>query len=377
MSAIGKAPRMTVHNAESAVLETPVELLREHLLTPKELMFVRNNQVLPGALTLAPYPSDSWNLELSGLVIPTRTVSLSEFIRLEQTLTVAVLQCAGNGRAFYARSAMTSGTQWRRGGMAQVSWEGVRLRDLLDSLDLRVSANARFLTAEGHDPAATPADDDYEQSVPLEDVLDTALLATNMNGEPIPAIHGGPLRLVIPGYYGSMNVKWLSRLRFEEDRSSSRHHAQRYRTFRDRIEPGTAPEVTEETTNSTWRQKIKSVIWEPAEEERRFPGPFKVSGVAWNDGRTEIVAAEISTDCGNTWCRVNLEAPLSPYGWHPWHATLWYEGNGQLRPGGTVEDLRVRAFDAYGRSQPDDGSVHWNPSGYEWYGVDRVKVDLH
>lgn len=222
---------MIVHNAESAVLETPVELLRQHLLTPKELMFVRNNQVLPGALTLNPNPSDSWNLELSGLVMPARTVSLSELIRLEQTLTVAVLQCAGNGRAFYARSAMASGTQWRRGGMAQVSWQGVRLRDLLDALDLRVSANARFLTAEGLDPAARPADDDYEQSVPLGDVLDTALLATNMNGEPIPAIHGGPLRLVVPGYYGSMNVKWLNRLRFEEGRSSSRHHAQRYRTF--------------------------------------------------------------------------------------------------------------------------------------------------
>ena len=368
---------MIVHNAESAVLETPVELLREHLLTPKELMFVRNNQVLPGALTLNPNPSDSWNLELSGLVMPARTVSLSELIRLEQTLTVAVLQCAGNGRAFYARSAMASGTQWRRGGMAQVSWQGVRLRDLLDSLDLRVSANAMFLTAEGLDPAARPADDDYEQSVPLEDVLDTALLATNMNGEPIPAIHGGPLRLVIPGYYGSMNVKWLNRLRFEEGRSSSRHHAQRYRTFRDRIEPGTAPEVTEETTNSTWHQKIKSVIWAPVEEERRFPGPIKVSGVAWNDGRTEVVAAELSTDGGNTWCRVNLEAPLSPYGWYPWHATLWYGGNLRLTAGGTFRDLRVRAFDAYGRSQPDDGSVHWNPSGYEWYGVDRVKISLH
>ena len=155
LAAIGKDPRMIVHDAESAVLETPVELLREHLLTPKQIMFVRNNQVLPGALTLSPYPSDRWNLELSGLVMPARTVSLSELLRVEKTLTVAVLQCAGNGRAFYARSATTSGTQWQRGGMAQVSWEGVRLKDLLDSLDVRVSANAKFLTAEGLDPAAT------------------------------------------------------------------------------------------------------------------------------------------------------------------------------------------------------------------------------
>ena len=368
---------MIVHDAETGVAETPVQLLREHLLTPKELMFVRNNQLLPGALTLNPYPSENWKLELSGLVMPTRTVSSMELAQLEQTVTVAVLQCAGNGRAFYAQSAAAKGTQWLRGGMAQVRWTGVLLRHLLDSFSLQVSSNASFLTAEGQDPAATAGDDDFEQSVPLADVLETALLATSMNGEPIPAIHGGPLRLVLPGYYGAMHVKWLNRLRFESDPSASRHHARRYRTFRHRIEPGSAPEVTAETTDSTWRQKIKSITWDPVEGERRFPGPIKVSGVAWNDGRTEIVAAELSSDGGNTWWRVNLETPLSPYGWHPWHATLWYGWNRQLRPGGTVEEFRVRAFDALGRSQPDDGSVHWNPSGYEWYGVDSVKVNLH
>ena len=368
---------MIVHDAQIGVAETPIQLLREHPVTPKELMFVRNNQVLPWGLTLRPYPSDSWDLELTGLVTPTKTVSISELARLEQTVTVAVLQCAGNGRAFYAESAVTKGTQWQRGGMAQVAWEGVRLRDLLDSFGLQVSADASFVTAEGRDPARTAGDDDFEQSVPLEDVLETALLATAMNGEPIPAIHGGPLRLILPGYYGSMNVKWLSRLRFESEPSTNRHHAKRYRTFRERIAPGSAPEVTAETTDSTWRQKIKSIIWDPVEEERRFPGPLRVSGVAWNDGRTEIVAAELSSDGGNTWWRVNLEAPLGPYGWYPWHATLWYGWNRQLKPGGTIEEFRVRAFDALGRSQPDDGSVRWNPSGYEWHGVDSVKVNLH
>ena len=377
LSAIGKDPRMIVHDAQIGVAETPIQLLREHPVTPKELMFVRNNQVLPWGLTLRPYPSDSWDLELTGLVTPTKTVGISELARLEQTVTVAVLQCAGNGRAFYAESAVTKGTQWQRGGMAQVAWEGVRLRDLLESFGLQVSADASFVTAEGRDPARTAGDDDFEQSVPLEDVLETALLATAMNGEPIPAIHGGPLRLILPGYYGSMNVKWLSRLRFESEPSTNRHHAKRYRTFRDRIAPGSAPEVTAETTDSTWRQKIKSIIWDPVEGERRFPGPLRVSGVAWNDGRTELVAAELSSDGGNTWWRVNLEAPLGPYGWYPWHATLWYGWNRQLKPGGTIEEFRVRAFDALGRSQPDDGSVRWNPSGYEWYGVDSVKVNLH
>ena len=376
LAAMGKHPRMIVHNAVTGVAETPLDLLRGHRLTPKELLFVRNNQVLPGGLTLNPYPSGSWDLEVGGLVTPPRTVRFSDLARLQQAETVAVLQCAGNGRAFYAGTAMTKGTQWQRGGMGQVRWKGVRLRQLLDSLGMHVDPRVRFLTAEGRDSPASPAGDDYEQSVPLADVLETALLATHMNGEPIPAVHGGPLRLVLPGYYGSMNVKWLSRLRFEDRASTSRHHAQRYRTFQRRVVPGTTPDVIPETTNPTWRQRIKSIVWNPLHHQRVRRGPMTISGVAWNDGRTEIVAIELSLDGGRNWQRVDFDSPFGRYGWHPWKAALWYGGNRYPSWRDPSRELQVRAFDAFGRSQPNDGSVHWNPSGYEWFGIDSVKVHV-
>ncbi len=374
LAAVGKDPRLILHDAVTGVAETPLRLLREHRVTPKELLFVRNNQVLQGSLTLSPYPTDGWSFEVSGLVRPSRTINFPELARLKQTEVVAVLQCAGNGRAFYSRTAPTKGTQWQHGGMGQVRWKGVRLKQLLDSFRIFVDPGAQFLTAEGRDSPASPGGDDYEQSVPVADVLNSALLATHMNGEPIPAIHGGPVRLVLPGYYGSMNVKWLSRLRFGEEASTSRHHAERYRTFRERIEPGAAPQVTAETTVPTWRQKIKTVVWTPLDGERRFPGPITFSGVAWNDGRTDIVAVELSLDGGDTWRRVPVDDPLSQFGWYPWRATFWNRWNQHVRPDGTVQEVRVRAFDAFGRSQPDDGSVHWNPSGYEWFGVDGVSV---
>ena len=142
---------MVVHNAVTGVVETPMHLLREHRVTPKELLFVRNNQVLPGSLTLSPYPATNWELEVSGLVTPALTVSFSELARIAQAEDVAVLQCAGDGRAFYERTAMAKGTQWQRGGMGQIRWQGVLLKQLLDSFGLLVSADGRFLTAEGRD----------------------------------------------------------------------------------------------------------------------------------------------------------------------------------------------------------------------------------
>ncbi|MCP5111521.1 MAG: molybdopterin-dependent oxidoreductase, partial [bacterium] len=265
-------------------------------------------------------------------------------------------------------AAKARGTQWQRGGMGNLRWKGVRLKRLLDSLEMVIDPGARFLTAEGRDSPTSPAGADFEQCVPLDDVLEAALLATQMNGEPIPAIHGGPVRLILPGYYGSMNVKWLSRLRFEAQASQNRHHTRRYRTFVERVEPGSAPAVTTEATVPTWRQKVKSVIWNPVEGARLAAGPVEVSGVAWNDGRTEIVAVEVSGDGGETWRRADFEAPSSPYGWHPWRHTL------ELPSG--VAEIRVRAADAVGRGQPLDGSVHWNPSGYEWYGADGIRVTV-
>lgn len=367
LAQLGKDPRLIVHNSRPGVLETPMALLREHRLTPKEILFVRNNQVPAGGLSLEPLAAADWGLELTGLVEPARTVGLADLAGLEQTEVEAVLQCSGNGRAFYALSAKTRGTQWKRGGMGQLRWAGVRLQRLLEALRVRVGADAEFLIAEGRDEAAVPTGDDFEQCVPLSDVLGTALLALRMNGHPIPALHGGPLRLVLPGYYGTMNVKWLSQLRFVREPSTNRHHAQRYRTFRRRLQPGSAPAITPEATVPTWRQRLKSVIWDPEDGASAAPGPLAVSGVAWNDGRTEIVSVEVSGDGGATWRRADFDAPPSPYGWYRW------TGQVDLAPG--VGEVRARALDAQGRSQPPDGSVHWNPSGYEWHGVDRVELN--
>lgn len=361
----GKDKRLIVHNAKVGEIETPLALLRDSDITPKELLFVRNNQVLPGTLTTDPAEIGDWQLDLAGLIDKPRKVAATEVARLPQEEVELVLQCSGNGRANFAKSVKADGVQWQHGAMGNVKFKGVRLRMLLDHLGIKPAAEAKFIAAEGNDTPAKSGDADFEHSIPLADALDRSLLALSMNGEPLPKVHGGPLRLVTPGYYATMNVKWLSRLRFEAGESKNHHHVGRYRTPLWTIEPGSKFTTTLDNSEPNWNMRIKSVIFGPLDGERLAPGMIEVRGVAWNDGTAKIDAVEISTSGGNMWRRAEFKRPKSPYAWHPWSIML------DLSRGTTIQ---CRAIDALGRTQPPDGSIAWNPAGYAWNGVDLVTV---
>jgi DMSO/TMAO reductase YedYZ molybdopterin-dependent catalytic subunit len=365
---MGKDPRLIVHNSRAVVLETPAALLREHGLTPKSLFFVRNNQLLDGAKTLAPLPLKGWKLHFDGLIERPAVLDAEELSGMEQREVEMVMQCSGNGRGFYGKySVKTSGTQWQNGGMGQAVYKGVPLGQLVDALKLKPGAAAKFLTANGMDDApANAKTPDFEHSVPLDEALERGILAISMNGEPIPAIHGGPVRLIMPGFYGTMNVKWIGRLRFDAHESYNYNQIPRYRAPRRPIAPGTKIEYTFDNSDANWHQRVKSVFFYPLDGDSVAAGQVRVKGVAWNDGVVPIEAVLVSSDQGRSWQQTALTRPDSPYAWYHW------EGAVALSSGG--HELWVRAVDALGRSQPLDGSVHWNPSGYEWFGVERIKV---
>ena len=366
----GKLDALIVHNDSTGVIETPLRLLRQHRVTPKELLYVRNNQILePEGRSNEPASLDGWTVELMGLVQYPIVLAAAELRDLEQSEVEMVLQCSGSGRSFYARTEETSGTQWGHGGMGNVRFRGPSLAAVLAEYEPVVDPSAVFITAEGADsPGERASNPDFEHSVPLADVLDKAILALEMNGEPLPGSHGGPVRLVIPGYYGTMNMKWLSRLRFEAHETSNYNQLPRYRVPNRPIEPGAEIEYTFENSQPNWQQKIKSVIFSPLEGATLASGKVTVTGVAWNDGAAPITAVEVSTDEGQTWQTAQLETPKSAYAWHPFNA--------QLELGGGQQRIHARAVDALGRTQPIDGSVYWNPSGYEWNGVDFVNVTV-
>lgn len=363
----GKDPGLIVRNANPVELETPVALLREHRYTPKNIMYIRNNLGVPPGMQLTTESPkvEEWTLEVVGLVDKPLTLRLSELKGLPATELEMVLQCSGNGRSFFSRYARASGAQWERGAMANVRWKGVKLSAVLEGAG--VKPEALFLTAEGADQPANPQAPDIERSVPLRDVLASALLAYEMNGEPLPTVHGGPLRLILPGYYGINNIKWVNRLRLEAAASTNNTMIPRYRVPLAPIPPGSTFTFSLDNSRPNWRQNVKAVILSPLEGQS-LSGIVEVRGVAWNDGSAPITGVEVSTNQGRSWQSASLEKPSSPYGWYPWRArVVLARGDGEIW---------ARATDALGRSQPIDGAIMWNPNGYEWNAVDKVKIKV-
>ena len=231
------------------------------------------------------------------------------------------------------------------------------------------SPSARWITAQGWDQPATPVGSDFAKSYHIDDpALDHAILALKMNGEPIPAAHGGPVRLIIPGYFGNMNVKLLTTLLFMAEQSPSVYQSMAYRMPIMPVEPGKFEANDYTLTNSvpTYAHKIKSVIFSPLPEDKPKSGMVEITGVAFNDGMGPITSVEVSADGGKSWHQAMVKKAESPWAWCHWSLPM------QLGPGKHV--LMSRATDALGRTQPIDGLARWNPRGYEWNGVDRVEL---
>jgi len=363
----GKDPSLVVLSVAPIVLETPLDLLAKHRVTPKELLFVRDNEDIPEFMNLKPVSPEGWEIEFTGLVNRPMKIEATKLARMEQVEHEVVMQCSGNSRALFAQAVQSKGTQWGRGGVGNVAFAGVPLRKLIESLGLEIDPSAAYLTAQGKDNPS-PGKEDFEHSIPLDVALERSFVALRMNGEPIPGAHGGPVRLITPGYYATMNIKWLTQLRFEKQETSNYNQIPRYRLPNKLIRPGEAIEYTFENSSPNYDMKVKSIILTPAPREKITGGKVAVRGIAWNDGQAALESVLISTDRGKSWSQAKLDRAATPYAWSMWEADL-------SLPAGRHE-IWSRAVDALGRTQPLDGTIFWNPSGYEWNGVEKIEVTV-
>ncbi|MGH8714536.1 MAG: molybdopterin-dependent oxidoreductase [Casimicrobiaceae bacterium] len=370
----GKSAKMIVHNAKLGVMETPLDLLREHRVTPKDILYNRLHFPVDGAgkwaATTAPADAAAardWTIFVSGLVQRPKTIRVSDLQAMPQVKRMAVMQCAGNGRSYYWAKGKTPGSGWKHGGMGNLTWEGVPLMPLLKSLDLSADERVRFLTANGKDVPPVAGGADLIKSYPLTaPQLDDAILALTMNGEPIPTVHGGPVRLIIPGYYGNMNVKWVTDLMLMDRETPSALMQKTYRMPVRTVEPGkfTTQDLTQENSTPTYGFAVMSVVFAPLSGQTVRRGAVELNGVAWNDGVVPLTEVRVSVDQGKSWMATDVDASDGPYAWHHWQTRA------QLDSG--AHEVWVRAIDAWGRTQPMDGLSTWNPGGWDWHGVDRV-----
>ena len=347
------------------VLATPIRLMRERI-TDKHNLFVRNIQDRAEAHTLEPQSIAGWEIELVGLIEPLRVViQAEELLEMEQVEYEMVLQCSGNGRAMYPS---IPGTQWNQGGVGNVVFRGVPLSAVLEKHGVKIDPQVKYVTAEGIEGPMGRELPDLEHSLPVAEVVAKSILALQMNGEDLPGIHGGPVRLVTPGFFGTVQMKWLERLRFETAESPCFYHAVEYRVPLEPVKAGDKFKFTLENSRPTWHTRLMSYILDPEPGAQLRAGPVTASGVAYNDGSARMEAVLVSFDRGDSWRPAEFETPESPYAWYQWSIQA------DLEPG--AYEVWARAVDALGRTQPLDGNVNWNPNGYEWTGVFKTEITV-
>jgi len=336
-------------------LETPFELFDEGLLTPNDAFFVRYSMaVLP--LDLDP---GRWRLAVGGHVARPLSLGLDELKALGAAEIVAVNQCSGNSRGF--STPRVGGGQLGHGAMGNARWTGVPLARVLEAAG--VKPGAVEVLFEGLDRPASPVSPDFAKSLAIDHAGDgEVMLAWAMNGAPLPFLNGFPLRLVVPGWFGTYWVKHLERLTVLDRPFDGYFMAKTYRMPGNDcgcVEPGTRPERTVPIS----RLRVRSFVTSHAGGGPVPAGPIEVRGIAF-DGGSGIERVMLSADGGERWVATRLGADLGRYSFRGWTAEV------TLPPGRHV--LMARAWSRAGEAQPMTSS--WNPSGYARNGVEPVPV---
>jgi DMSO/TMAO reductase YedYZ molybdopterin-dependent catalytic subunit len=344
-------PDLIVRSSRPLDAETPVEVF-DRFLTPNRLFFVRSH-FGPPAVGLSP-----WTLEVDGLVEKPLAFSLDDLKGLETVTVPAVLQCAGNGRGFFA--PIIPGVGWEKGAVGNAEWSGVRLVDVLNRSGIK--PEAAHVQLHGADTPPNPKTPAYFRSIPLTRALDpSTILATSMNGEPLPLLHGGPIRLVVPTWAGNHWIKWLRKITVAKEEAPGFYMQTGYKMPKVPTPPGV--DLKPDQLKSVTTLNVKSLIARPLEGSTLKAGPVEVKGVAWT-GEGFVEKVEISTGAG--WSLATLQGKPAPGTWREWTYT-W-----QAQPG--RQTIQARATDSQGEIQPE--TTPWNRSGYLWNAIDKVTCEV-
>lgn len=359
LGSLGKHLQLIVHSRDPFNAEPPLQLLGRDFITPTDLFYVRDHGTVPEIDT------DRFRLMVDGLVRNVLELALEELRSRFPARTVpATLQCAGNRRReLMDIEPIPDEVPFRQGVIGTARWTGALLRDVLQAAGVR--DGAAYVAFTGLDQVEKESQRfGFGGSIPLSKALgDGTLLAWEMNGEPLPPLHGFPLRAVVPGYLGARSVKWLQSIRVQHEPSDNYFQQRDYWLFPPQARP---PAVDWSQGLMLGELSVNAVICRPRDGDTVAAGPVAVEGYATAGGPRWVARVDVSIDGGRTWIGADLLEPDQPWAWRLWRAHLDLEAG--------ARQIVVRALDSSANVQPDQPGPLWNFKGYVNNAWHRVTV---
>jgi DMSO/TMAO reductase YedYZ molybdopterin-dependent catalytic subunit len=350
---------LTIVNDRPINAEAPAHLL-DDAVTPTSRHFIRNNGHPPGNADAA-----KWTIAIDGEVGKPMTLTIADLKKNFPVVTEAlVIECAGNGRAFFDPPA--SGGQWTYGAVGCSKWTGVRLADVLKAAGAK--SNAVYTGHEGADLhlSGDPKKKTLSRGLPIAKAMDPhTLIAFEQNGDALHVHNGAPVRIVAPGFPGSCSQKWLTRVWVREQvHDGEKMTGDAYRIPNRPVAPG--EKVAKKDFVIIEEMPVKSIITSPMSRSNPGSREFEVRGHAWGGARG-VTELAVSIDFGQTWQKTQLDEPVNPFAWQNWRTRV------KLPQAGYYE-IWARATNDKGVSQPH--AVVWNPKGYLNNSMHRVAVTV-
>jgi sulfite oxidase len=346
----GKRDDMIVRADEPYNAEPPAAVLASSDITPADAFYARNHGQIPD---IAP---GQWRLTVDGCVDRPLTLTFDQLTtEFDQHSVVATLACAGNRRAELLAVRPIPGKEpWAHGAISTAQWRGVRLADVLEAAEAQLE-EGYHVAFESVDVAeeARPAQA-YGSSIPLAKAMSReVLLAWQMNSEPLPRAHGGPVRVVVPGFVGARSVKWVTAISVQPGPSENYFQALDYRILPPEADADTAAPGDGISLSSL---ALNCDVLEPTDDDEVPSGALTIRGYGMaGDGRS-VERVDVSLDGGLSWRQADLHTAPSEWSWRPWSLTV------DVEPGPL--SITARAWDDTGTLQPESAASLWNPRGY-------------
>jgi DMSO/TMAO reductase YedYZ molybdopterin-dependent catalytic subunit len=312
---------------------TPLDALDGEFITPNDIFYIRNNGPVPDI------DPATWRLSIGGLVDSPMELTLDDLKARDVVTFTSFLECSGNSRGFFEPNA--SGTQWGNTAVGNAEWTGTALAPIL--AEAGVKDGAVEIVSQGGDFA------EMQRGLPISDALapDT-MLVWEMNGEELPKVHGGPVRLFVPGWGGIASTKWVIGIEVIDHVFPGRLNTDSY----------TVIDAFERKIRPVREMPVKSVIATPAAGDELSAGEHTLVGYAWS-GYGQVRTVEVSTDGGTNWEEAEIVEEAGRMAW------VKFEHTWDAQPGQT--SLKARATDELMMTQP--ATVDWNQKGYYYNAV--------